>query len=70
MFKVMIMGESAIILAIAGLAYIFLTNTKKTQETLLEKFLEKSILIGMVLMAIVIFVLSFQGVRAFLKYTF
>jgi len=69
MFKVMIMGESAIILAIAGLAYIFLTNTKKTQETLLEKLVGKLILIGMVLMAIVIFVLSFQGVRAFLKYT-
>lgn len=66
MFKVMIMGESAIILAIAGLAYIFLTNTKKTQETLFEKL----ILIGMVLMAIVIFILSFQGVRAFLKCTF
>ncbi len=63
MFKVMIMGESAIILAIAGLAYIFLANTKKIQEALFEKL----ILIGMVLMAVVIFVLSFQGVRAFLK---
>ena len=63
MFKVMIMGESAIILAIAGLAYIFLDNTKKIHEALFEKL----ILIGMVLMAVVIFVLSFQGVRAFLK---
>jgi len=70
MFKVMIMGESAIILAIAGLAYIFLSNSAKTKETLFEKLVEKSILIGMVLMAIVTFVLSFQGVRAFLKSIF
>ena len=70
MFKVMIMGESAIILAIAGLAYIFLSNSAKTKKTLFEKLVEKSILIGMVIMAIVIFILSFQGVRVFLKYTF
>ncbi len=66
MFKVMIMGESAIILALAGLTYIFLSNSAKTKKTLFEKL----ILIGMVLMAIVIFVFSFQGVRAFLKCTF
>jgi len=70
MFKVMIMGESAIILALAGLTYIFLSNSAKTKKTLFEKLIEKSILIGMIIMAIVIFVLSFQGIRVFLKYTF
>jgi hypothetical protein len=66
MFKVMIMGESAIILALAGLTYIFLSNSAKTKKTLLEKLIP----IGMVLMSVVVFLLSFQGVRAFLKGTF
>jgi hypothetical protein len=59
MFRVMIWGESAIILAIAALAFFVFQKS----DNLKKSFLAKLILIGLLVMSVVIFLFSFDCVR-------
>lgn len=66
MFRVMIWGESAIILAIAALAFFMIRNS----DQLKKNFLAKLILIGLVIMAVVVFLFSFDCIRYYFSRIF
>jgi hypothetical protein len=62
MFRVLIWGECAIIAAMALIAYILIQNSENLRDTLKGKL----IVILMIVMAVVLFILSFDCVRKFL----
>ena len=66
MFRVMIWGESAIILAIATLAFFMIQKS----DQLKKSFLAKLICIGLVIMAVIIFLFSFDSIRGFFSRIF
>jgi hypothetical protein len=66
MFRVMIWGESAIILAIAALAFFVFQKS----DNLKKSFLAKLILIGLLVMSVVIFLFSFDCVRFYFSRIF
>ena len=62
MFRVLILGIAAIILSMAGIAYLLIQNS----EALKQKAAAKFCLYGMVIMAVAVFLLSFKTIRFFL----
>jgi hypothetical protein len=66
MFRLIIWGESFIILGMALLAYIMIQDSGKLKESLLGKL----IVISLLLMSVVIFLLSFDNIRLFFAGTF
>ncbi len=66
MFRVIIWGESFIILGMALLAYIMIQDSEKLKESLLGKL----IVISLLLMSVVIFLFSFDNIRLFFAGTF
>lgn len=66
MFRVMIWGESAIILAIATLAFFMIQKS----DQLKKSFLAKLILFSLVIMAVVVFLFSFDSIRYFFSKIF
>ncbi len=62
MFRVMIWGQSAIVLALAAIAYIMINNSENLKNTLKGKL----IVILIVLLAVVLFLLSFDTIRSLL----
>lgn len=61
MFRVIIWGESFIILGMALLAYIMIQDSGKLKESLMGKL----IVISLLLMSVVIFLFSFDNIRLF-----
>lgn len=61
MFRVIIWGESFIILGIALLAYIMIQDSGKLKESLIGKL----IVISLLLMSVVVFLFSFDNIRLF-----
>lgn len=66
MFRVLIWGESAIILGMAALAYIGIQNSEKLKNS----FLGKLIVVVMIVLSLVIFLFSFDTIRHFFARTF
>lgn len=66
MFRVIIWGESFIILGMALLAYIMIQDSGKLKESLMGKL----IVISLLLMSVVIFLFSFDNIRLFFASTF
>lgn len=66
MFRVIIWGESFIILGMALLAYIMIQDSEKLKESLMGKL----IVISLLLMSVVIFLFSFDNIRSFFAGTF
>lgn len=63
MFRVIILGECALIMAIALLAYILIQNSEDLKNTRKGKV----IVIFIMTMAFVLFLLSFDNIRLSLK---
>ena len=61
MFRVIIWGESFIILGIALLAYIMIQDSGKLKESLIGKL----IVISLLLMSVVVFLFSFDNIILF-----
>ncbi len=59
MFRVLIWGECAILLAIAALVYVMV----KKSDTLKDTVKAKLMVYGIILMAIILFLLSFDIIR-------
>lgn len=66
MFRVLIWGESAIILGIAALAYIGTQNSEKLKTSVLGKL----IVIVMIILSLVVFLFSFDSIRSFFSRIF
>ena len=66
MFRVIMWGESFIILGMALLAYIMIQDSEKLKES----FMGKLIVISLLLMSVVIFLFSFDNIRLFFAGTF
>ena len=66
MFRVIMWGESFIILGMALLAYIMIQDSGKLKESLMGKL----IVISLLLMSVVIFLFSFDNIRLFFAGTF
>lgn len=66
MFRVIILGECALIMAIALLAYILIQNSEDLKDTRKGKV----IVIFIMTMAFVLFLLSFDNIRLSLKNIF
>jgi hypothetical protein len=62
MFRALILGIAAIILSMAGIAYLLIQNS----DSLKQKATAKFCLYGIVAMAVVVFLLSFKTIRFFL----
>ena len=61
MFRLLILGEAAIILSMAVIAHLMIQNS----ETLKKSALAKFYVCGMVATAVAVFLLSFKTIRAF-----
>ena len=66
MFRVIIWGESFIILGIALLAFILIQDSGKLKESILGKL----IIISLLLLSVAIFLFSFDTFRHFFARTF
>lgn len=66
MFRVIIWGESFIILGMALLAYVLIQDSEKLKKSLMGKL----IVISLFLMSVVIFLFSFDNIRLFFAGTF
>ncbi|MCK4835154.1 MAG: hypothetical protein KAT17_00870 [Candidatus Aminicenantes bacterium] len=66
MFRVLIWGESVIILGIAALAYIGIKDSEKLKNSFIGKF----IVISMICLSIAVFLFSFDCIRYFFSRIF
>jgi len=66
MFRVLILGEAAIVLSMAALAFLSMQHS----DVLKKKPVVKWIIAGMVVLALILFALSFDSVRGLLTGVF